>query len=214
VFLGLVANLPCDTAEHWCPGTSENRVFGNRAAAHKLIRADYLAEQGARGQGVNVVVIDRGISREQIEALGGNYGGGWRYDHKLYPGVTRGGHGLMVSRNIFMVASEVTFFDCPLLPEHISDIPIFLDLAHAAYVRMLTDLDVLRATGKFPGPWVFVNAWAIYDRKTEYPAGSYSNCLRHPFNKEVRKVVQADIDVIFCAGNCGGFCPSERCGAN
>ncbi len=214
LYVSLGADLPFDTADHWCPGNSENRLFGNRAAAHRLIRAQYLAAQGARGQGVNVVVIDRGISREQIECLGGKYGGGWRYRKLLYPGVTRGGHGLMVARNILMIAGGVTFFDCPLLPEHIANIPIFLSLAQAAYKQMICDIAMLRETGKFPGPWIFVNAWAIYDRKTEHPAGSYSNCLNHPFNQQVSEAVDADIDVVFCAGNCGGFCPSQRCGAN
>jgi subtilisin family serine protease len=212
-YLGLGADLPFDTAEHWCPGNAENRLFGNRAAAHRLIQAEYLADQSAQGQGVNVVIIDRGISKEQIETLGGKYGGGWRYDSLLYPGITRGGHGLMIARNILKMASEVTFFDCPLLPEHIADIPIFLNLAEAAYQQMITDIKMLR-TGKFPGPWIFVNAWAIYDRKTEYPPESYSNGPRHPFNRQVASAVRSDIDVVFCAGNCGGFCPSERCGAN
>src|SRR5207302_8322091 len=80
--------------------------------------------------------------------------------------------------------------------------------------QMICDIAMLSETGKFPGPWIFVNAWAIYDRKTEHPAGSYSNCLNHPFNQQVSEAVDADIDVVFCAGNCGGFCPSQRCGAN
>jgi len=28
-----------------------------------------------------------------------------------------------------------------------------------------------------------VNAWAIYDRKTESPPGDYTNCLQHEFNQ-------------------------------
>src|SRR5262249_50965882 len=53
-------DLPFFAADHWCPGNSNNRMFGNRRAAHKLVRAGYLEEKGLFGDTVNVVVIDRG----------------------------------------------------------------------------------------------------------------------------------------------------------
>ncbi len=58
----------------------------------------------------------------------------------------------MVARNILMTAKDVTIFDCPLLPEHIVDRPRFLHLAEVAYGPMITDIQMLRETGKFPGP--------------------------------------------------------------
>jgi hypothetical protein len=121
---------------------------------------------------------------------------------------------MMVVRNIFEIAPRVRFFDCPLLPEHIADIPVFLDLAEAAYQRMIVDIKALRKIAEYGGPWIFVNAWAIYDRKTEWPAGDYTNGPDHPFNKLVTSAVRGNIDVLFCAGNCGAFCPSSHCGAN
>src|SRR5262249_50705623 len=140
-------DLPFFAADHWCPGNSNNRMFGNRRAAHKLVRVGYLEEEGLFGDTVNVVVIDRGSSRQQMEDLGGRYGGGWEYDDgscSLEPGITPDGHGMMVVRNIFKIAPKVRFFDCPLLPEHIGFIPAFLDLAEAAYQRMIADIKALR----------------------------------------------------------------------
>ncbi|MCW3473579.1 S8 family peptidase [Rhodovastum sp. RN2-1] len=79
---------------------------------------------------------------------------------------------------------------------------------------MLRDIAHFRAHGRFPGPWVFVNAWAIYDRRTEIPPESYSDNPAHPFNLAVGDAAGAGIDVVFCAGNCGPFCPDLRCGIN
>jgi hypothetical protein len=63
------------------------------------------------------------------------------------------------------------------------------------------------------GPnWVFVNAWAVYDRKSD-PDGNYTKKPDHPFNVVVAEADGDGIDVVFCAGNCGLFCPKWNCGS-
>ena len=68
--------------------------------------------------------------------------------------------------------------------------------------------------------WVFVNAWSIYDRRSESPFGDYTENFPvfptppasiHPSH---RPAGRKNFDIIFCAGNCGGVCPDGRCGPN
>jgi hypothetical protein len=62
---------------------------------------------------------------------------------------------------------------------------------------------------------VLVNAWGIFDTRTD-PSGSYTRNLEphgHPLINLVTRAVQDQhLDIIFAAGNCGQFCPSQRCG--
>ena len=76
---------------------------------------------------------------------------------------------------------------------------------------MLFDIAIWRL-GKFPGPWILVNPWGIYDRRSEYPLGGYTENPFSLFNLLVAVAVLQDIDVVFAAGNCGQFCPDNRCG--
>jgi subtilisin family serine protease len=118
----------------------------------------------------------------------------------------------MLARNILDIAPEAVLWDLPLLPPRISNIAVFLSEAHAAFIAMLNDIDQRRGT------WILVNAWAIFDRQTEVPFGGYTEnrptaATLHPFTQEVADAVGHKRDVIFCAGNCGEFCPDKRCGA-
>jgi len=56
-----------------------------------------------------------------------------------------------------------------------------------------------------------VNPWGIFDRATEYPKGHYTE-NPSPFSRLVDMAVAENIDVVFAAGNCGQFCPDDRCG--
>jgi hypothetical protein len=225
VFLGSSPDLPFAGTDHWCPTDGTDPIFANRAAAERLSGIDYLQSQNGKrrkrkrivtsGAGVNVVIVDQGLDQSQ---LGSHYGGGWAIG-STQPGTTRPplgsihrSHGMMVAHNIQKVAPEVTFFDLPLLPWRISDIPVFLSLAQAAFTTMLGDIAAYRSGGAHSGPWILVNPWGIFDTRTEYPKGSYTNDPNNPFNVLVSSAVQSGIDVVFAAGNCGQFCPDMRCG--
>src|SRR5262249_33322806 len=169
------------------------------------------------GRGVNVVIVDQGLNKTH---LGARYGGGWPVG-TTQPGTTtpplgtiHRSHGMMIAQNIQKVAPEVTFSDLRLLPEKISDIPAFLSIAQAAFMTMLSDIASYRSGGgAYSGPWMLVNPWGIFDTRTEYPKGSYTNNPSNRFNLLVSGAVQSGMDVIFSAGNCGQFCPNRRCGA-
>jgi hypothetical protein len=221
VFVGSGADLPFSGADHWCPQGAADATFGDRAAVESLLQVPYVRDtKKLTGAGVNVVIVDQGLD---ASALGASYGGGWKVNAilpgstKPLPGATHRTHGMMVAHNVLSVAPDATVFDLPMLPSRIGDIPVFLHTAHAAYLAMLQWISQQQANGKLVGPWVLINAWAIFDRQSEIPPGSYTNSPRHPFNELVARAVDSKRygkkDVIFCAGNCGQFCADGRCGA-
>jgi subtilisin family serine protease len=209
-FLGIGADIaiaPTPYDSNWAPEQVADSIFGTRATASRLIEADYLRQQ-TTGAGVNIAVVDRGLDRASI---GANWGGGWTAGGRR-PGATVGGHGAMMVRNLLAIASSAKLFDCPVIPERITDIAAFLSDVLAAYNQMRADIAAWRAAGQHRGPWVFVNAWAIFDRKSEYPPGDYTNNPRHRFNNMMEQMTNDRFDLVFGAGNCGQFAPDKRCG--
>lgn len=203
--------------------------FGTLAEARQLIRADQLPPT-LDGDSVNVVVIDTGFDQSIIPA--GQFCGGWlpgpaglNLPPPLPPGMTTGPnglHGMMVVENILAQAPRARIFDVPMIPPpKIFDIFTFLMMAEATYQAILADISFFQANGIFPGPWIFMNAWGIYDRRSEGPfLGEYTQNLGpggvppHPFIARIEQAAQNDFDIVFSAGNCGEFCPDDRCGPN
>lgn len=69
-------------------------------------------------------------------------------------------------------------------------------------------------------PWVLVNAWGVFDTGPSVRGlgedvlhhFNYGADRRHFLTNDVDGLEAADIDVVFCAGNCGEPCPDRRCG--
>ena len=160
---------------------------------------------------VNVVIIDQGLDIKSIPTA--NWGGG------LGPNIgtaERTSHGMMVARNILDLAPHAVLYDVPLIPPRITNIPAFVSTAQVVYQIITLLITLLRLQPRWSGPWILVNAWSIFDRSTDTPPfGSYTENLQfggHPMINAVTQAVQSHLDVVFAAGNCGEFCPSERCG--
>jgi hypothetical protein len=200
-FLGVSADLAASEADYFCPATIDQMLFGDRAAARLLTHAPYLTQQGLSGSGVNVVVVDQGFDRTQVR----NFGGGWGKG-TVVPGMTTRGHGPMMVRNIADAAPDAIFWDLPLIPLAIDDINAFTATARAAFHHLLHHI------AQHPGNWVLVNAWAIFNRESEYPLGDYTQNPLNPLNVEIGRLAARGCDVVFAAGNCGQFCPDLRCG--
>lgn len=224
-FIDVGADIAFDAVDHWCPAGQSGRQFHDRGSANRLIGLKALADEKLSGKGVNVIIVDRGLNKEDIESkLKGKFGGGWAIDPenggpriapgslKVVRGVTNNDHGMMIARNILAVAPEVCLYDLPLLPPRISGIPTFLSDAHAAFERVMADLERCGARDKNER-WILVNAWAPFDRVSEMPRGNYSENPSHPFLKLIGQMVDRNIEMVFAAGNCGQFCPDPRCGA-
>ncbi len=210
-FVAIGADLAIGGADYWCPHATDHPLFRNRAAAGRLIKRDFLRQQGLTARRVNVVVIDQGIDKRLIP---GNFVDGWVHGSRL-PGETQGkaaAHGTMVVRNILDAARDAAIWDFPLIPPSIDNILAFVSDAWAGFRLMLDDIAARRADGSNTAPWVLTNAWAVFDRRSESPPGSYTTDPDHPFNLIVAETVDDGHDVVFAAGNCGEFCPDFRCG--
>lgn len=209
-FQGAYASAPA-----WSRGAGFGLGFGTRAAALRAVGKPFLDRRRLTGAGVNVVVADQGLD---ARALAGTFAGGWQVGARVpgqleyVRGVTNNDHGMMIARNILAVAPGVRLFDLPLIPDRIREVESFLSFAQGKLASVLAWIEYLRRTGLVPGPWVLVNAWAIFDRSAELPPGSYSMDSSHAFNRVVQGFAEANIDVIFAAGNCGQFGPDPRCG--
>jgi hypothetical protein len=195
-----------EPADVWCPVGGGDTTFGSRADALALIGAPTLAASGATGQGVNVVIVDQGLDGSTLPT----YEGGWSQDMATAGAAPPDGHGMMIARNVLSVAPDASLWDCPMIPDAIEDVSWFVDVAADAINWVLDDIAMHQANGR--DKWILVNSWAVYDRRTEYPADDYINNPSHGFNQAMLRADGMGIDVVFAAGNCGGFCPKSRCG--
>jgi hypothetical protein len=213
-------DLPLHRTDYWNPAEAMQPLFGDTGAALRLMAVPQSDEEF----GVNVVIIDQGLSRSLIEHSRGFFGGGWEVSNGPIPGATKGGHGSMLARNILQVAPGATIFDLPIIPADITNVRAFLSDAHTAASEMLASIDGLRRKGdaRWQRPWVLVNAWAVFNLGKEHrrgePDGSkhplnYSANPEHPLNIVVGKAA-SEHDVVFAAGNCGQFCPMAQCGVH
>ncbi len=198
----------------WAPGTA----FGARHQADALVgKAALLAHAPPlRGKGVNVVVVDQGFDKRRFPNA--DFGGGWGRSGQA-PGEGTSEHAAMIVRNVLDLAPDARIFDCPLIPAavpglapSIANIPAFLDDAVALWDEILFVLWLIRTLDVDTGPWVFVNPWSVYDRRSEDPLGSYTENRGHWFNQQIQDTIDGGADVVFAAGNCGSFGPDRRCG--
>jgi subtilisin family serine protease len=223
VYPGLNTDMAIQLADYSSPTDFSGFMLGRRRDANRLIGLDRLtaAERaGISGQDVNVVLVDQGIDQGCIPA--GQRGAGWTPSGPPLPPPFAtppkdARHSTMMVRNILAVAPKARFFDLPLIREpKYGDLLKFIAAAHAALLKAFTDIQNWRTNfpGKYPGPWVIVNPWAPFDLRRESPKGGYSNNPLNDLNILISTIVASGIDVVFCAGNCGEFCPDGRCGPN
>lgn len=202
-------DLGVGSADHWCP-TSSYDTFGTRAYARRTVTADALAI--LRGQKVNVVIIDEGLNKDFIPPV--NWGGGLSSTTAHAGKAARTSHGMMIARSILDLAPDAVLYDVPLIPGRITT--GFLSSAHAAIWELLWQIWLRRPYPRWSGPWIFVNAWAVFDRNVEPSRGNYTennNPFGHPLINAIKQAIGSfNFDVIFAAGNCGEFCGSVRCG--
>jgi hypothetical protein len=204
-------------ADHWCPGSANLAIFGHRELARRTIKANALTSRGFLGQRVNVVIIDEGLDKERIPPK--NWGGGLDLSA---PGLDqpagaapRTSHGMMIARSILDLAPDAILYDVPAVPLNPIPVPVAISSMQAAYESLIHVIQQLRTIPRWSGPWVLVNAWGIFDTSTD-PSGSYTRNLEphgHPLiNLVTRAIKDHHFDLVFAAGNCGQFCPSQRCG--
>jgi hypothetical protein len=218
-FLGAGTDPGASVADHWCPGTANLAGFGHREQARRGVRAGALAAQGLRGQSVNVVIIDEGLDKNLIPAA--NWGGGLDHfidvDLVLPAGSSRPhSHGMMVARSILDLAPDARIYDVPAIPSGLPpNIQTFISTIQSAYTSLIHEILYRRSMPEWSGPWVLINAWGIFDTRSD-PTGGYTRNSAiggHPLiNRITEAVATYNLDIIFAAGNCGQFCPDQNCG--
>lgn len=226
--IAIAANPGGGPASFWCPVGASARSFGSRSDARRLLEVDAVSDPAPPGPRVNVVIIDQGVSAWGLKKKFGlrSWGGGWKIswpqgEAPIEPGsADPDSHGMLVARNILDIAPNAVIYDMPIIPRpKIVDVNVFANDINSAYNKMLGDIECISADARWAGPWILVNAWAIYDRRggRENPLGDYTENTNacypggHPLNVIVASAARK-YDVIFAAGNCGSRCPHPRCG--
>lgn len=165
-----------------------------------------LQRENLTGKKVRVAIVDTGVNGTIIPVAGG-----WGPDPSYVPGTAPSAHGTMVAFDARIAAPEAAILDYALLSSANDSWTAFLSDAITAYA------DLIELITREPGALIVNNSWGMYNRADDAPIGSpenYSANLDHPFNQIVRTLVSMGADVFFAAGNCGGHCPDQRCGAN
>ena len=209
-------DLPMAPQSWWCPAQGP-RLFGDRAAAERLIHAGGLRDP-QRKERVNLVIIDQGLPADFPFAGDRD---GWTVDDPgaqvpREPFQGTGRHAAMVARNAlaFVEPANVKLWDCPLLPDRIDNLGSFLAYADVAFGQLIDTIDEYRKRNAGSGSWVLVNAWGVWDTSQDSPNPllNYSRSLGHALNAHVAALDGKGVDQVFAAGNCGQFCPPTRCG--
>jgi len=208
-------DLPMAPQSWWCPGQGP-AYFGDRAEANLLMQATALPDP-SRTDLVNIVIIDQGLPKNFPFA---GPRGGWsvkdpvaKEERQPFEGTGR--HAAMVARNALAYATNVKLWDCPLLPDRIDQLGIFLSYAQVVFGQIRDRIEDYRAANPGSGSWVLVNAWGIWDTSQDPQSPcifNYGSNINHALNKVVAELDGKGLDQVFAAGNCGQFCPPTRCG--
>jgi len=215
---------------HWCPEEADYGLVGDRATALRTIRAEpaSLAAVGLPGpERVNVVFVDTGLPLNLLPATGFR---GWPVLEDpmhptgpvRHPGNPLTPHGEMVARNARAVVRvpappnpDLQLLDCPVIPDGITDLRVFLRSVTAALYSVAAVILWKRAQEPEPASprtgWVICNAWGVFDPTLEFSEVPYSNNPEHPVAFALRLLELLCADIVFAAGNCGQFCPNPRC---
>lgn len=210
--VGLFAD-PLIAGASVCPG---DPPVGNTQDVERLLCVERLHEDGRRGEGVLVVVVDGGLNRKYLETKGKKPGFDAEMSFSSVPGVKPGraktGHGTMVAFDACIAAPDCTLADVAILqPMNFDGL---LSDALSAYGHLQQMVRKPEFFERYRGI-VVNNSWAMFDPAWDFPVGdpeNYSDNPNHLFNLSVAALERLGADIVFAAGNCGPACPDGRCG--
>jgi hypothetical protein len=214
---------------HWCPDEAGYGLFGDRTTALRTMRAEpaLLAAAGLPGpERVNVVLVDTGLPPNLLPP--GGFRGWPVLENPMdpaspvrLPGNPLTPHGEMVARNVRAVVlapapgADLRLLDCPVIPDGIMNLPVFLHSVTAALFSVWAVIGWLQTQEPEPASprtgWVICNAWGVFDPSLEPPEAPYSDNPAHPVAVALQLLELLRADIVFAAGNCGQFCPNARC---
>lgn len=178
---------------------------GTIADVAKYLGADQIWASGFKGEGIVVGIVDGGITAEgrdvgpsetirRVKNVIGGPTSDWGTTAKAW-----GEHGNMSATDVLGMAPAAKLYDCRISGgDAISNALKVFDWAIKQY----------QADGT---PQILTNSWGIYQESWDE---FYANNPEHPFTRKVVEAINQGILVLFAAGNCGGSCPSQRCGTD
>ncbi|MBP0464599.1 S8/S53 family peptidase [Roseomonas sp. PWR1] len=211
---------------HWCPSEAADPLFGDRAAALHAMKAspgDLAGLPLPGGEAVTIAMVDTGLPEEMLPPKGQMRG--WKVlvdpndpaSISRHPGEPLTPHGAMVARNARALApaNRVRLLDCPVIPDGIVDLPVFLHSVLEALRGIRVTLRRQRRREEQAqrprAGFVLCNAWGVFDPTKEFSGKPYSSDPTHPVSRVLARIAALDADIVFAAGNCGPFCPAPRC---
>ena len=161
-----------------------------------LLGVAALWDEGLRGEGVIVGVIDEGIDGTVYPVVGGF----------SRPGAQAPGsapitsHGSMCAADVLVAAPDAKLYDYPFLG---------IPNSGGALAMFQGVLDQRRIDGT---PQLTSNSYGFVGvpPQDQFPTHEIWD-LDHPLHRKVREVVGSGAPALFAAGNCGENCPSSAC---
>jgi serine protease AprX len=190
---------PCDCQPEIAKGTI--------ADVASYLGADQIWGAGYRGEGMVVGLVDGGIAALGRTPIPGETAriprviDGWPTDDWGTTSSYWNDHGNMSATDVLGIAPQAQLYDI-----RISDggsPTAWLSNALAGYQWAI---DKYRTEGR---PQILSNSWGLYQ---ESWGPDYASNPDHPFTRKVIEAIEVGIIVLFAAGNCGGACPSGKCG--
>ena len=162
----------------------------------ELLGVAALWDDGFRGEGVIVGIIDEGIDGTVYPVVGGFSRPGART-----PGSAQiTSHGSMCAADVLVAAPDAKLYDYPFLG---------IPNSGGALAMFQAVLDQRRVDGT---PQLTSNSYGFVGvpPQDQFPTHEIWD-LGHPLHRKVREVVASGAPALFAAGNCGENCPSTRC---
>jgi serine protease AprX len=165
-------------------------------AIRELLRVSELWEDGFRGEGVIVGIIDEGIDGTVYPVVGG-----FSRPGAQAPGTAQiSSHGSMCAADVLVAAPDAKLYDYPFLG---------IPNSGGALAMFQAVLDQRRLDGT---PQLTNNSYGFVGVPPREQSPTHEIWdLDHPLHRKVREVVGSGAPAFFAAGNCGENCPSSKC---
>jgi serine protease AprX len=153
-------------------------------------------DDGFRGEGIVVGIIDEGIDGTTYPVIGG-----FSRPGAQAPGAAQvSSHGSMCAADVLVAAPDVKLYDYPFLG---------IPNSGGALAMFQAVLDQRRRDGT---PHVTSNSYGFVGvpSQDQFPTHEIWD-LNHPLHRKVREVIASGAPTFFAAGNCGENCPSGKC---
>ena len=165
-------------------------------AIRELLDVAAVWDDGHRGEGIVVGIIDEGINGATYPVIGG-----FSRPGRQAPGAAQiTSHGSMCAADVLVAAPDAKLYDYPFLG---------IPNSGGALAMFQAVLDQRRVDGT---PHVTSNSYGFVGvpPREQFPTHEIWD-LDHPLHRKVREVIASGAPTFFAAGNCGENCPSGKC---